>query len=132
MWSSVWSISRPMKWALTRPNFRRKNFIPSDQFPYETPVLMTYDSGNYELLLDKGLDLIDYNGFAARKAESEKNGKLRGIGFSCFVESCGLAPVGSRRRARWRRRPVGIVQRQVRSDRFRDRLYRQPLARPGP
>ena len=71
---------------------RRKNFIPSDQFPYETPVLMTYDSGNYELLLDKGLDLIDYNGFAARKAESEKNGKLRGIGFSCFVESCGLAP----------------------------------------
>ena len=71
---------------------RRRNFIPSDQFPYETPVLMTYDSGNYELLLDKGLDLIDYNGFAARKAESEKNGKLRGIGFSCFVESCGLAP----------------------------------------
>ena len=71
---------------------RRRNFIPSDQFPYETPVLMTYDSGNYELLLDKGLDLIDYKGFAARKAESEKNGKLRGIGFSCFVESCGLAP----------------------------------------
>ena len=71
---------------------RRKNFIPSDQFPYETPVLMTYDSGCYELLLDKGLAMIDYEGFAARKAASEKNGKLRGIGFSCFVESCGLAP----------------------------------------
>ena len=71
---------------------RRKNFIPSDQFPYETPVLMTYDSGCYEVLLDKGLAMIDYDGFAARKAESEKNGKLRGIGFSCFVESCGLAP----------------------------------------
>ena len=71
---------------------RRRNFIPADQFPYETPVLMTYDSGDYTQLLDRGLEMIDYQGFADRKAESEKNGKLRGIGFSCFVESCGLAP----------------------------------------
>ena len=71
---------------------RRRNFIPADQFPYETPVLMTYDSGDFNLLLDKGLALVDYDGFAARKAESESRGKLRGIGFSCFIESCGLAP----------------------------------------
>jgi len=71
---------------------RRRNFVPADQFPYQTPVLMTYDSGDFGLLLDKGLKLIDYQGFAARKAESERRGKLRGIGFSCFIESCGLAP----------------------------------------
>ena len=71
---------------------RRRNFIPADQFPYETPVLMTYDSGDFNQLLDKGLALVDYDGFAARKAESESRGKLRGIGFSCFIESCGLAP----------------------------------------
>ncbi len=71
---------------------RRRNFIPSDQFPYETPVLMTYDSGDFGLLLDKALAMVEYDGFSARKAESERRGKLRGIGFSCFIESCGLAP----------------------------------------
>jgi carbon-monoxide dehydrogenase large subunit len=71
---------------------RRRNFIPPDQFPYETPVLQTYDSGDFGLLLDRGLELVDYAGFADRKAESESRGKLRGIGFSCFIESCGLAP----------------------------------------
>jgi carbon-monoxide dehydrogenase large subunit len=71
---------------------RRRNFIPPDAFPYATPVIMTYDSGNFGLLLDRALTLVDYDGFAARKADSEGRGKLRGIGLSCFVESCGLAP----------------------------------------
>ncbi|MGF1610205.1 MAG: xanthine dehydrogenase family protein molybdopterin-binding subunit [Kiloniellales bacterium] len=71
---------------------RRKNFIAPEEFPYQTPVLMTYDSGNFNLLLDRGLEMIKYKDFPARKAESEKRGKLRGIGFSCFIESCGLAP----------------------------------------
>ena len=71
---------------------RRKNFIAPDEFPYQTPVLMTYDSGNFNLLLDRGLEMSKYKDFPARKAESEKRGKLRGIGFSCFIESCGLAP----------------------------------------
>ena len=71
---------------------RRKNFIAPDEFPYQTPVLMTYDSGNFNLLLDRGLEMIKYKDFPARKAESGKRGKLRGIGFSCFIESCGLAP----------------------------------------
>ena len=53
---------------------------------------MTYDSGNFPLLLDKALKLAEFDGFAARKAESQARGKLRGIGFSCFIESCGLAP----------------------------------------
>jgi carbon-monoxide dehydrogenase large subunit len=71
---------------------RRKNFIPPEEFPYQTPVLMTYDSGNFNLLLDRALEMNKYKDFPARKAESGKRGKLRGIGFSCFIESCGLAP----------------------------------------
>ncbi len=73
-------------------DLRRRNFIAPEAFPYETPVLMTYDSGNFPLLLDKALKLVDFDGFTARKAESQARGKLRGIGFSCFIESCGLAP----------------------------------------
>ena len=43
---------------------RRKNFIPTDAFPYDTPVALTYDTGNYEASLDKALELSDYAGFA--------------------------------------------------------------------
>ncbi len=71
---------------------RRKNFIQAEEFPYETPVLMTYDSGDFNQLLDRGLARIKYDEFPARRAESEARGKLRGIGFSCFIESCGLGP----------------------------------------
>ena len=69
---------------------RRKNFV--NEFPYETQVIMTYDAGDYGASLDKACELIDYKGFAKRKAASEKNGKLRGIGFSNYIEACGIAP----------------------------------------
>jgi len=71
---------------------RRKNFIPKDAFPYQTPVALQYDSGDYEASLDAALKLADYDGFPARKAEAAKRGKLRGIGFSTYVEACGIAP----------------------------------------
>ncbi len=71
---------------------RRRNFIQPDQFPYQTPVALTYDTGDYEASLDKALALIDYAGFPARRAESEARGLRRGIGFSCYIEACGLAP----------------------------------------
>lgn len=71
---------------------RRRNFIRPDEFPYETPVALTYDTGNYEASLDRALDLAGYSGFAARKAQSEAEGKRRGLGFSCYIEACGLAP----------------------------------------
>ena len=71
---------------------RRKNFIQPDQFPYTTPVGLVYDTGDYDATLDKSLELNDYAGFDARRAESEKRGKLRGIGLSTWVEACGLAP----------------------------------------
>lgn len=71
---------------------RRINFIKPDQFPYETPVGMTYDSGNYEATLDLALKHSDYAGFEQRRQEAASRGKYRGIGLSTFVEACGAAP----------------------------------------
>ncbi|WMS44824.1 xanthine dehydrogenase family protein molybdopterin-binding subunit [Acuticoccus sp. MNP-M23] len=97
---------------------RRKNFIRD--FPYQTPVLMAYDPTDFDALLDKGLAAIDYDGFAARKAEAERRGKLRGLGFSCYIEACGLAPskavgqlgggVGQWESAEVRVNPVGTIE----------------------
>lgn len=69
---------------------RRQNFIT--EFPYATPVGLTYDTGNYAAHLDKAMKLADVAGFAARKAASAAQGKLRGLGYSCYIEACGLAP----------------------------------------
>ncbi len=71
---------------------RRKNFIPPDAFPYQTPVALQYDTGNYAASLAKALEMADSDGYAVRKAASEANGKLRGRGYSCYIEACGLAP----------------------------------------
>jgi carbon-monoxide dehydrogenase large subunit len=70
--------------------FRRKNFITA--FPHQTPVIMAYDAGDYDASLRKALELSDYAGLAARKAESAKKGMKRGIGFSAYIEACGIAP----------------------------------------
>src|SRR5216117_1284693 len=69
---------------------RRKNFITS--FPHQTPVIMAYDIGDFGASLDAALKAIDYAGFPARKDQAKKQGKLRGIGFSCYIEACGIAP----------------------------------------
>ncbi len=71
---------------------RRLNMIKPDQFPYETPVALVYDTGDYEASLDCALEHIDYEGFTARREASESRGKRRGIGFACYIEACGLAP----------------------------------------
>ena len=69
---------------------RRKNFIR--EFPHQTPVIMNYDAGDYEASLNEALKVADYKGFPARRAEARSRGKLRGIGFSTYIEACGLAP----------------------------------------
>jgi carbon-monoxide dehydrogenase large subunit len=69
---------------------RKTNFIRS--FPYQTPVIMTYDAGDYEASLNAAMAAADWNGFAARKAAAKSRGKLRGIGMSCYIEACGIAP----------------------------------------
>ncbi len=69
---------------------RRRNFIR--EFPYTTPVGLTYDTGDYEACLARAIELADVAGFAARRDASKQNGKLRGLGYSCYIEACGLAP----------------------------------------
>jgi aerobic carbon-monoxide dehydrogenase large subunit len=70
--------------------FRRENFITA--FPHQTPVIMAYDAGNYAACLDKALEMADYNGISARKTASKAKGMLRGVGFSAYIEACGIAP----------------------------------------
>jgi len=71
---------------------RKRNFIGKDQYPYQTPVILTYDVGDYRASLDAAMEAADYAGYAGRKQESQARGKLRGIGFSCYIEACGIAP----------------------------------------
>ena len=75
---------------LAQDEIRRRNFISS--FPYQTPVALQYDTGNFPALLDRANELAEVSGLEARKAESARNGKLRGIGYSSYIEACGLAP----------------------------------------
>ena len=110
--------------------FRRRNFIK--KFPHQTPVIMTYDAGDYEASLNKALELADYKGFGRRKRESARNGKLRGIGFSSYIEACGIAPSAGGRLARRRRRPVGIGRGAGQPDRHGRGADRLAQPRPGP
>ncbi|MGR3453765.1 xanthine dehydrogenase family protein molybdopterin-binding subunit, partial [Pseudooceanicola sp.] len=71
---------------------RRKNYIKPDQFPYTTPVALEYDTGNYDAVMDRLEEMADLSGFEARRAESEKAGKLRGLGIASYIEACGIAP----------------------------------------
>jgi len=84
----VETAAREMK--MDPAQIRRQNFITS--FPYATPVGLTYDTGNYEAHLAKAIQIADVAGFPARKAASAAKGKLRGLGYSCYIEACGLAP----------------------------------------
>ena len=69
---------------------RRQNFIT--EFPYATPVGLTYDTGDYAAHLDKAMQMADVAGYPARKAASAAKGMKRGLGYSCYIEACGLAP----------------------------------------
>jgi carbon-monoxide dehydrogenase large subunit len=99
-------------------DLRRKNFITA--FPHQTPVIMAYDAGDFGGNLDKALKAADVAGFAARKAEAARRGKLRGLGYSCYIEACGIAPsaavgslgagVGLWESAEVRVNPVGTIE----------------------
>jgi len=71
---------------------RRKNYVPPTAMPYKTPLTFTWDCGEFEKNMDLALQLADVKGFKARKAESGKRGKLRGLGMSNTIERA--APVG--------------------------------------
>src|SRR5246127_3738397 len=97
---------------------RKQNLIT--QFPHQTPVIMAYDTGDFNASLESAMKAIDYAGFAARKAKAEADGKLRGIGVSCYIEACGIAPskavgslgagVGLWESAEVRVNPVGTIE----------------------
>ncbi|MCL4146938.1 UNVERIFIED_CONTAM: hypothetical protein GTU68_051793, partial [Idotea baltica] len=73
-------------------DIRRKNFIKKDQYPYAAAAGLEYDSGDYDALMDGLEKTADLAGFEARRAESAKNGKLRGLGINAYIEACGIAP----------------------------------------
>ncbi len=97
---------------------RAKNFITT--FPYQTPVIMAYDTGDFHASLEAAKKSIDYAGFPARKAKAKSEGKLRGLGVSCYIEACGIAPskavgslgagVGLWESAEVRVNPVGTIE----------------------
>jgi carbon-monoxide dehydrogenase large subunit len=71
---------------------RRKNFIQKSDFPHTVASGLIYDSGNYEGALDKALDMVNYKQFRAEQAAARQQGRYLGIGFSTYVEICGLGP----------------------------------------
>ena len=75
---------------LSQAEIRRRNFIT--RFPYQTPVALQYDTGDYKACMDQAEQLADVAGFAARRAASEARGLKRGLGYSSYIEACGLAP----------------------------------------
>ena len=77
---------------MDRLALRQRNLIRSDQFPYLIPSGSTYDSGDYHALLEKALELADYDGFAARQAEARKENRYLGIGVSSCIEDTGMGP----------------------------------------
>ncbi|MEY2801101.1 MAG: hypothetical protein RL513_685 [Pseudomonadota bacterium] len=76
--------------GLSQDEIRRRNFIT--QFPYQTPVALQYDTGDFPACMAKARELADAAGFDQRKAASKARGLLRGIGYSSYIEACGIAP----------------------------------------
>lgn len=79
------------KLGIDRIDLRRRNLIAADAFPATNPMQTTYDCGEFEICLDKALDLAGWDGFDARRTAATASGKLRGIGYASYIQ----APVGA-------------------------------------
>jgi carbon-monoxide dehydrogenase large subunit len=71
---------------------RKKNLIPADEFPYQTPVAFLYDSGNYQALFDKALGMANYDQMRADQSAAREQGRVVGVGFAGCIEASGPAP----------------------------------------
>ena len=71
---------------------RRRNFVAKDKFPYTNVAGLVYDSGDYQGTLDKALGMVNYKAFRAEQTAARRQGRYLGIGFSTYVEICGLGP----------------------------------------
>jgi carbon-monoxide dehydrogenase large subunit len=80
------------EFGFDRVALRRRNLVPKAALPYSNPLGMTYDSGDYEAILDRALALADWDGFSARRDESRGRARCRGIGLGTYVESASGAP----------------------------------------
>jgi len=80
------------EFGLDPADVRRTNFIPKEAFPASTAAGLVYDSGDYNLTLDKALGTIDYKRARAEQAQALKQGRYIGIGIASYVEICGLGP----------------------------------------
>jgi carbon-monoxide dehydrogenase large subunit len=76
--------------GLSQDEIRKRNFVT--QFPYQTPVALQYDTGDFHACMNEVQKLADVAGFDARRKASEARGLLRGMGYSSYIEACGLAP----------------------------------------
>ena len=115
---------------MDRAEIRRRNFIPRDAFPYQTPVMLEYDSGDPGHARAR-TRAVELGGFPGARKEAAARGKLRGIGLATYIEACGLAPsrIAEPRRAR---RALRKRHRARPSDRRHHRLDRHAQSRPGP
>ncbi len=91
---AIYNIERLMDEAarvsgIDRVTLRRRNFIRPEQMPYQNAMGQTYDTGAFESILDQGLTLADWDGFAKRAADSEAKGLWRGLGIATFLEWTG-------------------------------------------
>jgi len=75
--------------GIDRIELRRRNFIVPAAFPYKTPIGPLLDSGDFVPMMERAMELADWKGFAARRAEAASSGKLRGIGLAMFLETAG-------------------------------------------
>jgi carbon-monoxide dehydrogenase large subunit len=75
-------------------DLRRRNFVPPDAFPYDPGILagLAYDSGDYDKALTRALEMVHYESFREEQAKAREQGRYLGIGFSTYVEICGVAP----------------------------------------
>jgi carbon-monoxide dehydrogenase large subunit len=96
--------------GIDRVELRRRNLIAPAAMPYKAPSGQTYDSGEFEAVLDKALLLSDWKGFAARRAKSEAAGRLRGIGLACFLEVAGGSPLSETVDLRFERDGTAVLR----------------------
>jgi carbon-monoxide dehydrogenase large subunit len=78
--------------GMDRAQLRRLNFVPASAMPYRSAMNQPYDSGDFHQVLERALDIMDWEGFATRRAKSVAAGKRRGIGMAYYLEATGGAP----------------------------------------
>ena len=87
---------------------RRKNFIGKDAFPHETGTALAYDSGDYTAALDRALKMADYDALRQQQADLRARGRYLGIGFSTYVEICGMGPSAAMPAGGWESSTVRV------------------------